>query len=249
MESRFFSVYFSGKQFEPFSSVHLISLSVLLIACILLYVLSNKIKSLKIDKPLRDALAYILIATELSFQIWCSVGGVWTPKYNLPFHLCSAATIICIVMLLKKSYKIFELAYYWGLAGAGFALITPDLSGYNYPHYVFFKYFILHSFIIISILYMAFIYDYVLSFKTVLRAFIATNLFAIVVIPINILTGGNYLFLCRKPDVFTLLDYFGSWPRYIIPMEIIVIIVFYVLYIPFALKKHINKSNNIDMKD
>lgn len=249
MNSKFLSVYFSGEQFKPFSFIHLISLSILIIVIILLYILSNKIKSLKTDKPIRHALAYILIIIELSFHIWCSIGGVWTSKYNLPFHLCSAATIICIVMLLKKSYRIFKLAYYWGLAGAAFALITPDLSGYNYPHYVFFKYFMLHSFIIISVLYMIFIYDYVLSFKSVSHAFVITNLFAVIVIPVNLLTGGNYLFLCRKPDVYTLLDCFGPWPWYIISMEVIVIVMYSVLYFPFALKKGINKSKDIDIKD
>ncbi len=249
MNSKFFSAYYSGEQFKNFSTIHLISLLSIFIISVLLYVFSEKIKSLNIDKSVRHVLAYTLAITELSFQIWCAMSGVWTSEYNLPFHLCSVATIICIVMLFKKSYKIFELAYYWGLAGAGFAIITPDLSGYNYPHYVFFKYFILHGFIIISVLYMIFIYDYNLSFKSAIRAFIITNLFAVIVIPVNLLTGGNYLFLCRKPDAFTLLDCFGSWPWYIIPMEVIVIVVFFILYLPFAWKKDIKKMKDEDLKD
>ena len=244
MKSKFFSVYFNGEPFGLFSTVHIISLVTIFILSILLYVFSDKLKSDNTDKFFRHMLAYILIVTELSFQFWCAYNHVWTVEYNLPFHLCSAATIICIVMLFKKSFKIYQLAYYWGLAGAAFALLTPDLSGYNYPHYVFFKYFILHGFIILSVLYMTFVHKYILSFKSVLNAFIITNLFAVIVAPIDGITGGNYLFLCKKPEVFTLLDYFGQWPWYIIPMEILVFFVFIILYIPFSLRKDIKDCKN-----
>ncbi len=245
MKSKFFSVYFYGEPFGLFSTIHIISLVTIFIMSVLLYVFSDKFKNDTTDKLFRHALAYILIVTECSFQFWCAYNHVWTAEYNLPFHLCSAATVICIVMLFKKSFKIYQLAYYWGLAGAMFALITPDLSGYNYPHYVFFKYFILHGFIILSVLYMTFVHKYFLSFKSVLNAFIITNVFAAIVAPIDFITGGNYLFLCRKPNVFTLLNYFGLWPWYIIPMEILVFSVFIILYIPFSLRKDIKEWENL----
>lgn len=241
MNSKFFSIYYYGEPFKLFSTVHIVFLLIILIMNILLYIFSDRFRNNNADRFSRYALAYILIVTELSFQFWCAFNGVWTPEYNLPFHLCSVATIICIIMLFKKSYRIYKIAYFWGMAGALQAIMTPDLSGYNYPHYVFFKFFILHGFIIISVLYMTFIHNYSLTFKSVLNAFVVTNLFALIVIPVDILTGGNYLFLCRKPEAFTLLDYFGSWPWYIIPLEIIVFIMFVVLYLPFAIRRFINK--------
>lgn len=237
----FFSVYYHGEPFRLFSAAHILSLLIIFIINILLYIFADRFKDDKVDRFARYALAYALIATELSFQLWCAFMGVWTPEYNLPFHLCSAATIICVIMLFKKSYAIFRIAYFWGLGGALQALLTPDLSGYNYPHYVFFKFFILHGLIIISVIYMAFVHSYSLTFKSVLNAFVITNLFAIIAAPVDMLTGGNYLFLCRKPDAFTLLDYFGPWPWYIIPLEIIVFIMYVILYLPFAIKSYIKK--------
>lgn len=238
----FFSVYYHGEPFRLFSAVHIVSLIIIFALNVLVYIFADRFKDDKIDKFSRYALAYALIATELSFQLWCAYKGVWTSKYNLPFHLCSAATIICVIMLFKKSYAIYRIAYFWGLGGALQALLTPDLSGYGYPHYVFYKFFILHGLIIISVVYMTFVHSYRLGFKSVLSSFAITNLFAVIVAPIDMLTGGNYLFLCRKPDAFSLLDYFGQWPWYIIAMEIIVFIMYVILYLPFAIKSYIKKN-------
>ena len=245
---KFFSVYYYGQPFKLFSETHIISLLIIFSLNILLYIFADRFKVDKTDRFYRHVLAYALITTELSFQLWCGLKGVWTPEYNLPFHLCSAATIICVIMLFKKSYPIYQIAYFWGLGGALQALITPDLSGYGYPHFVFLKYFILHGLIIISVVYMTFVHSYRLTFKSLLKAFFITNLFAIIVVPVNMLTGGNYLFLCRKPDAFTLLDYFGSWPWYIISMEIIVFIMFVILYLPFEISSYIKKSNKSSYK-
>lgn len=236
-----FSVYYYGSPFELFSEIHIVSLLIIFALNILLYYYSDKLREASIEKHTRYFVASALIVTELFFQIWCIVKGVWTAEYNLPFHLCSAATIICAVMLYKKSFKIYQIAYFWGLGGALQALLTPDLSGYNYPHFVFFKYFILHGLLIISVIYMTFVHSYRLTFKSVLNAFLVTNLFALLVIPVDALTGGNYLFLCRKPEALTLLDYLGSWPWYIIPMEAVVFIMFVVLYLPFAINNFMQK--------
>lgn len=247
--SKFFSVYYYGQPFKLFSQIHIISLLIIFSLNILLYIFADRFKVDKTDRFYRHVLAYALITTELSFQLWCGLKWVWTPEYNLPFHLCSAATIICVTMLFKKSYTIYQIAYFWGLGGALQALLTPDLSGYGYPHFVFFKYFILHGLIIISVVYMTFIHSYKLTFKMVLKAFAITNLFAIIVVPVNILSKGNYLFLCRKPDAFTLLDYFGPWPWYIIPMEAVVFIMFIILYLPFVISSYFKKCRDSRSKN
>lgn len=241
---RFFSVYYSGKPFQLFSEVHIITLLAIIFINLIICFNAERLRESRADRFARHFIASWLVLTELSFQLWCALTGVWTAEYNFPFHLCSAATIICAVMLYKNSYNIFRLAYFWGLGGAIPALMTPDLSGYNYPHYVFFKYFILHGLIVISVIYMTVVHRYKLNIRSVIRAFIYLNIFALFVIPVNIITGGNYLFLCRKPEAVTPLDYLGTWPWYIISMELVVLAMFFALYLPFVIKDYADRDKS-----
>jgi hypothetical integral membrane protein (TIGR02206 family) len=58
----------------------------------------------------------------------------------------------------------------------------------------------------------------------------------VVVGGINAVLGSNYLFIAHKPDAQTLLDVLGPWPWYILSMEVIGLVVFVLLYLPFWLR-------------
>jgi hypothetical integral membrane protein (TIGR02206 family) len=53
--------------------------------------------------------------------------------------------------------------------------------------------------------------------------------------PVNRLTGGNYLFLSRKPEGGSLLDLLGPWPWYILSLEAVALLLFTILYLPFVI--------------
>jgi len=54
-------------------------------------------------------------------------------------------------------------------------------------------------------------------------------------IPVNLVLGTNYLFICEKPLGDTPLNYFGPWPWYIIPLALVSILAFFGLYSPYAI--------------
>jgi hypothetical integral membrane protein (TIGR02206 family) len=74
------------------------------------------------------------------------------------------------------------------------------------------------------------------SRKSVVRTFLITNAYAALIIPVNMLTGGNYLFLSWKPDI-SLLSLLGPWPWYILSLEGVVLVLFILMYLPFTLGK------------
>ena len=45
------------------------------------------------------------------------------------------------------------------------------------------------------------------------------NVLAAVVFTVNLVTGGNYMFLRIKPTTGSLLDYLGPYPWYILSLE------------------------------
>ena len=62
------------------------------------------------------------------------------------------------------------------------------------------------------------------------------NVYMVLVEVVNFALGSNYMFIARKPDVPTLIDFLGPWPWYIIPLEAIGFAVCLLLYLPFAIR-------------
>jgi len=248
--SRYFSIECREGPFTLFSAPHIAAILFIAVACILLYISTNLLKSEKSKQILRRLLALILILQEASFHIWNIFTGQWTLEYALPLQLCGISTILAVVMLVTGSYAIYEVVYFWGLAGAVQAILTPEIGIYTFPHFRYFQFFIGHGAIILSCLFMTFIQGFRPRIVSVWKAIFYLNIYAILVGIFNKITGANYLFICHKPQVASVMDYLGPWPWYIISLEFVAIINFLILYMPFVLsgiiKKGSTKSNYIN---
>ena len=77
------------------------------------------------------------------------------------------------------------------------------------------------------------------SFIGVFVTGIMLNIFAIPIGLINFLIwdGANYMYLCEKPPVSNPM-LIGEWPMYIFSLEIIGLMIFAVLLIPFEVRKY-----------
>lgn len=127
---------------------------------------------------------------------------------------------------------VFEVVYFLGVGGALQALLTPELF-YDFPHFRFLHFFIAHISIILAVFYMLWVEKFQVKFKSVWKAFAALNIIALVVFLVNRLTGGNYMFLAQKPTNASLIDFLGPYPWYILTLELVVLIIFLLLYAPF----------------
>lgn len=220
--------------FALFSKEHIAAIGVLLAIYLLLYLKSDALKSEKADKAMRFLTAAALILQEISLNAWRISAGLWSAADSLPFHLCGILVMVCPIMLVTGSYKIYEIAYFWGLAGATQAILTPDIGVYGFPHYRFYQFFVSHGLIVFAILYMTFVHGYRPSFKSFLKSFAALNLMLPIIGLINYFTGGNYFFIARKPETASIIDYLGNWPWYILSLELIGFVLFLVTYLPIA---------------
>lgn len=126
--------------------------------------------------------------------------------------------------------------YFWGIGGAVQAILTPEIGIYTYPHYRYFQFFLGHGAIITACMFMTIIQQYKPTPKSVWKSVIALNIYAAFVAVFNKVTGSNYLFICRKPEVSSIMDYLGPWPLYIISLEFTAVMIFIALYLPFAFK-------------
>ncbi|SDC25262.1 conserved hypothetical integral membrane protein TIGR02206 [Paenibacillus sp. UNCCL117] len=229
--------YVSSKSdiaFELFGFAHAGSWLILVVVLLVLALFRDAIRQEPWNNLVRYGLAAVLMACEAALQVWSVAEGVWDWRHSLPMQLCSITLILSALMLWRRSYRLFEFVYFAGIAGALQALATPDLD-YGFPHVRFLLFMTAHTGIIAASVYMAIVEGYRPKFRTIGIAMLWLNGFALLAFGVNILTGGNYMFLMRKPIGGSLLDVLGPWPWYLLAMEMAAALIFVLLYMPFAL--------------
>ncbi len=218
-------------RFAPFGAAHLASL--LLIAAVVLAVYLLRRKLALRPAPGRFILAALLAACEILLNVWYVRGDVYSPSSTLPLELCSISLYLSVLMLLLRSRFLFGIVYFTGIGGALQALATPVLA-YAFPHFRFLEFFIAHGLLIVSALYMVWAEGFRPTLRSVFTAWAAVNVIAVFVYAVDRLTGANYMFLARKPPSSSLLDVLGPYPWYILSLELVALLLFFLLYLPFA---------------
>jgi hypothetical integral membrane protein (TIGR02206 family) len=232
---KYFSADYLKGEFEIFSTSHLVVLLTLAALNVLMVLWLRRVRRPSIRRAVRYGLAVLLIGQEISLNVWRLSTGEWTVGESLPLHLCGVAIILSAIMLVNDSYAIYELTYFWGFGGAIQALLTPD-STYGFPHYRFFQVFVSHGAIVTASVYMTFVRGYRPRLKSIWKTFLITNAYAVVIGLFNWAVGGNYLFLCHKPETPSLLDVLGPWPWYILSLQGVGLAFFFLFYAPFGVK-------------
>jgi len=228
--------FFFGENadFVPFSGQHiLISAIVIVFGTILIFWAKKQSEQIQF-------LTGNIIASSISLTvIFGSILNSYKPDFNyqedLPLHLCSFLALVIPVLSYTRKYIYYEIFFFLILAGTLQSLITP--SDYNFLNFTFFRYWFVHSGLVLFMLYATFVYKMRPTIKSVFKSFIAMQFYVILMFLINYLLGSNYFYTNRKPEATTLLDVFGEWPQYIFVVELIVIPFFLLIYFPFYLTR------------
>lgn len=226
--------YNTNTPFTMWDITHLITIVLIGFCIICLFVFRDNLK--KYRNTLRITIGVTLLLSRMTLDTWYIVTGNWDVRSSLPFELCSIASILAGIMLLTKNRFLCEILYFIGIAGALQAIITPELF-FGFPQFRYIQFFLDHGLLILAPLYMIALYDYKITFRSLVKAFISINVIAAIVFPINLLLDANYMFLSHKPSSASLLDLLGPYPIYFISLEFIAIAMFLILYIPFAIKR------------
>jgi hypothetical integral membrane protein (TIGR02206 family) len=163
----------------------------------------------------RHALALLLLAGFAGEQIVYAVRGDWSAEVNLPLQLTDAVTLVSAAALWRPAPLLVELTYFWALSASLQALITPDL-GHDAPDPLYFTYVATHGGAVAAACLLVFGERRAPRRGAIARAYAVTAAFAICAAIATIATGGNYMFLRRKPVRGSLLDVLGPWPLYIV---------------------------------
>ena len=228
--------FFFGENadFVPFSGQHILICAIVIVfGTILIYWAKKQSEQIQF-------LTGNIIASSISLTvIFGSILNIYKQDFNyqedLPLHLCSFLALVIPVLSYTRKYIYYEIFFFLILAGTLQSLITP--SDYNFLNFTFFRYWFVHSGLVLFMLYATFVYKMRPTIKSVFKSFIGMQFYMILMFLINYLLGSNYFYTNRKPDATTLLDVFGEWPQYIFVVELIVIPFFLLIYFPFYLTR------------
>ena len=221
--------------FRPFGLAHLIVIALTVSLPFVLAAFVRKSRWARSERIIARLFAVLLLANYVGYEIYLALteGLAW--QKALPFQLCDWAMVAIIVALLTGRERWLEVAYFWGIGGTLQAIITPDLK-YAFPDVRFLTFFIAHSGIVVAIAFMMIVKKFRPHWMSIVRVFAWSELYFVVTIVVDLLTGENYGYLLRKPAAASLLDALSNERVvYILQMHLLALIFFVVLYLPFAL--------------
>jgi len=184
-------------------------------------------------------LATLIFASEITEAIVMIINGQYDIRNHLPLFLCDIAALMLPWVIYYHNRKWIGILYFWAMAGTMQALITPDLVS-GFPTFDYFRYFFMHGGIVITVLYTVIIFRIKISWKDLLNAVLYAQFYLICIHLINLAFHFNYSYTIEKPPGPTVLDLFGPWPWYIFWGEVLMIVLFLILLIPFLFRRTSN---------
>jgi len=115
------------------------------------------------------------------------------------------------------------------------AVLTPDLLS-SLLSASSINFFVRHGGVVMAILYLLWSRQLRPRPRSWRFAFLVLNLYAIAIALFDFLSGANYLYLRNKPASASLLDAMGAWPLYILSADLLALIIFIVMAVPFKQK-------------
>ena len=190
---------------------------------------------------LLKCVSIILLIVTISGHILDINNNNWTISEHLPLHLCAMNQLICcFILFIPKKQFLFEFLFYGGGIGGIQAILTPQINYYDGSYFMYFKYYLAHSLIIIFPLFLYFNLGFKLTKNSWLRVFLAVNILMVLIMPLDFLIDANYMYLAEPPEIDNPLV-IGKWPYYLINLEFIVVTLFLLTYLLFKSKIKVAK--------
>jgi hypothetical integral membrane protein (TIGR02206 family) len=184
-------------------------------------------------------LGRVLGATTAAIYVAALAYSLIPPSINgsVPLRLTDLATVAAAYALWSQAHWAYALTYYWGLVLSAQALISPVLTGPDFPHYEFLTFWGIHLLVVWAAIYLTWGRRMRPQWRSYRIAVVVTSVWAATTFTVNLIAGTNYGFLNRKPDTSTLLDVLGPWPLYVLTATSLILVVWALMTYPWVRSK------------
>jgi len=221
-----------------FGSEHILGIIGALVVIIILPLFAKRYLNKDMQNKIGMLIGWLVFGNYITWIGLEGIAGTFDVKLHLPVHLCRFANLMMPLLMVWRSYFVYEILFFWGFSGMLQASITPDIAA-GFPHFHYFRFWVGHQGLILALVYATVVYEIRPTFKSLIKSFIGLNVFLGFAAIVNVLMDANYFWICGKPvnhigeRIPTLLDYLGPWPWYILIAEFVALAHFLLAYSPF----------------
>ena len=232
----------SASPFVLFGNIHIVTMLSILAASVFIPLI-YKNKSVAQKSVMTKIIAYIVIAHVVisPYKDLFILENPYNWREVLPFHMCDLSEIFLAWFLLGGPKILYKCAFFWGIAGATMAIITPDISHHDLD-YAFFM--IGHGMIVIGIMYATIALNNRPYAKDILTvSFITAFILLPITYLINLILGepANFWYLMAKPAGASLMDAFPEPPFHLLVLTPLALAMFFLIYTPYFIKDRLQK--------
>ena len=221
-------------EFRPFSTLHAVTVIAIALVAIGLAWQGRKRGSEWLGVRILGALFLI---GWIVYHVWKAMPPQLKPAETLPLQMCHLVALFSAVYLATGFRGVLPLIYFWGVALCTQAFITPTLTE-GPADMGFWHFWISHGIIAVAAVYALAAERYVPTWRDYRIAVVAAAIYALAVIPVNLLLDANYGFIgAAKPEQPTLIDVLGPWPERIALMVPLVAAAMALLMVPWSLTR------------
>jgi len=206
----------------------------------LIYFAKNRCNR-KQQKTIFNALGVFISLTIIVFNIHIYSLGNYDISKDLPLFLCSFMAFIIPIYTYYRKYWMYEVLFFWIIAGTTQGIITPDIAE-GFPVFDYFRFWIVHLGLIIIMFYATFVFNIRPQFKSIFKSIIALQFYILIMYAVNLILSSNYSYLNAKPEAASVLDYFGEWPYYVVKAQLVIIPYCLLIYLPFYVEEIIENK-------
>ena len=232
----------SASPFVLFGNIHIVTMLSILAASVFIPLI-YKNKSVAQKSVMTKIIACIVIAHVVisTYKDLFILENPYNWREVLPFHMCDLSEIFLAWFLLGGPKILYKCAFFWGIAGATMAIITPDISHHDLD-YAFFM--IGHGMIVIGIMYATIALNNRPYAKDILTvSFITACILLPITYLINLILGepANFWYLMAKPAGASLMDAFPEPPFHLLVLTPLALAMFFLIYTPYFIKDRLQK--------